>query len=197
MERKKFWWQTRKLSPQEKEELIRNIEQDASYNEIHYHGCSQPVLGALQKNLNIESSVDVFKAAAPFLGGIGGIREVCGAVIGGCMAIGLVYGREKFEEPTGASNDPISTECRRRGRYFAEKFIREFGYLTCRDIEYRVRGIRPPEILLPADPTPADWDIADRKYPNGPEKCGEVCAAAARLAAETILAPTIVLPVPF
>jgi C_GCAxxG_C_C family probable redox protein len=188
---KEFIRHGRKLSPQEKEELVSKIEQDARHNEVNYYGCAQSVLGALQVNLNI-GNVDVFRAACPLSGGVGGMGEVCGAVAGGIIAIGTVYGREQFNEKLNAHNDPAVAESRRRARHFLLNFRNEYGYLTCRDIRYQVRGIPPFAQLLPPDPAPEDWARVDEMYPNH-YKCGEVCARAARLAAETILEPRIVL----
>ena len=93
MTKGRFWWQDRKLDSCEKDELISSIEYDANFNEVHYHGCSQAVLDAMQKNLGI-GNVEVFKSASAMAGGICSMGEVCGAVTGGIMAIGLVYGRE-------------------------------------------------------------------------------------------------------
>ena len=155
----RFWWQDGKLSPQEKEKLLESIEKDASYNEIHYQGCSQAVLGALQKNLGI-GGAEAFKASSGLAGGICSMGEACGAVSGAVMAIGLAYGREGFSEGVNAHHDPVWLECRRRGRYFCEKFRREYGYLTCPGIKYQVRGIYPFQPSK-AEPTPEEWDAMD------------------------------------
>lgn len=177
-----------RLSPKQKEKLLRNIEQDASFNEIHYYGCAQSTMAALQKYLRI-GDLDTFKAASALGGGASGMGEVCGAVVAGIMAIGLVYGREKFDEKANAHHDPVYLECRKRGRYLCEKFRREFGYLTCRDIKYKMRGIYLFEPSK-AEPTAQDWANQDKNH----DKCGEVCGKAARLAAEAIIEPTITLP---
>ena len=191
MTEKRFWWQDEKLSLQEKEKLIKNVEQDASYNEIHYYGCSQSVLGALQKNLGI-GNVDVFKAATALSGGVSSMGQVCGAVTGAIMAIGLVYGREKFDDKINAHDDPVWLMGRTLGRYFCERFRRELGYLTCPDIKYQVRGIYPFEQSR-VNPTPEEWERLHQNH----DKCGDVCATAARLSAEVILEPGIVSPWPF
>ncbi|MFC1917112.1 C-GCAxxG-C-C family protein [Chloroflexota bacterium] len=189
MSRKNLSWKEG-LSPQEKEALVQKIAAEARYNELHYYGCSQSVLGALQKHLGIGSD-GLFKAATPFFGGAT-MGELCGAVSGGMLAIGSVYGREQFQDGVNAHNDPQCAESRRRARFFLHKFRDEYGYLTCRDIRYQVRGIPTFAQLLPPDPTPEDWARADALYPNH-DKCGDVCAKAAKLAAEVILAPQIVL----
>ena len=81
--------EAKNLSNGEKEELLRIIEQEAQDNEVEYWGCSQAVLKALQQHFDLGND-EVFKAASPFAGGIGRLREACGALTGGVMAIGLV-----------------------------------------------------------------------------------------------------------
>ena len=64
-----------KLNEQERSELMRRIEQDARRNEVEYFGCSQAVLGALQRNLALGDG-GAFKAASAFLGFVPAIRLV-------------------------------------------------------------------------------------------------------------------------
>jgi len=189
MAQEKFWWHDG-LSPQEQETLIQKIAAAAHYNELNYFGCSQSVLGALQENLGIGNE-GIFKAATSLSGGAT-ISELCGAVSGGLLAIGTVYGREQFQDGVNSHDDPICAENRRRSRSFLHKFRDEYGYLICRDIRYQTRGIPPFAQLLPPDPTPEDWARYDALYPNH-HKCADVCAKAAELAAEAILAPKVVI----
>ena len=54
--------QAKKLSNEEKEELLRKIEQEAHDNEVEYWGCSQAVLKALERHFNLGNG-EVFKVA--------------------------------------------------------------------------------------------------------------------------------------
>ena len=78
------------------ENLIRKIGDLAHYYELVYHGCSQAVLKALQDSLRIGDNL-TYKAASAFAAGIARMGEICGALIGGIMAISLAYGRDKLD----------------------------------------------------------------------------------------------------
>ncbi len=71
---------------------------------------------------------DLIKAMTPFGGGLGGHGEVCGAVIGGLAAIGLLFGRDK------AGEDDMKMW--KYSREFMKRFEKEIagGTILCRDI---------------------------------------------------------------
>lgn len=88
--------------------------------------CSQSVLSAYGPALGLDEKTCI-KIAAPFGGGIGHVQEVCGAVSGAAMVIGLKHGE--------------GTEQRdRRDRIIelTQEFIKEFkkqkGSVLCRDL---------------------------------------------------------------
>lgn len=56
--------------------------------------CSEAVLYTINKLLGFPYSEDVVKLASGFPVGMGGKGCLCGAVSGGQMALGMVYGRE-------------------------------------------------------------------------------------------------------
>ena len=72
---------------------------------------------------------DLIRALDPFGGGLGGHGEVCGAVIGGLAAIGLLFGRDKVEEGPDMKMWVYSRE-------FLKRFQKEIvgGSFLCRDI---------------------------------------------------------------
>ena len=80
---------------------------------------------AVSQQLGISSEV-IPRIATPFGGGIGGRGEVCGAVVGSIMAIGLKYGREEPSQP----NQQAYT----LAREFCRRFEEETGHLSCRDL---------------------------------------------------------------
>lgn len=63
------------------------------------------------------------KAATPFGGGIGEEREICGALSGALMAIGLRSGRTRPEESRQASY--------RSARALLQSFRERFSTLSC------------------------------------------------------------------
>jgi C_GCAxxG_C_C family probable redox protein len=72
---------------------------------------------------------DLIKALDPFGGGLGGQGEVCGAVIGGLAAIGLLFGRNKVGEEADMKMWKYSRE-------FLKGFQKDIagGGILCRDI---------------------------------------------------------------
>jgi C_GCAxxG_C_C family probable redox protein len=80
---------------------------------------------AVSQQLGIENEI-IPRIATPFGGGIGGRGEVCGAVIGSIMAIGLKHGREEPSQPNQHAYALAGEFCRR--------FEQETGSLSCREL---------------------------------------------------------------
>ncbi len=91
------------------------------------YNCAQSVFGAFAEDLNMPVDV-ALKLSAPFGGGMGRMREVCGACSGMFMAAGLLYGYSTPE--TG----DIKAEHYALIRQLAEQFRKENGSIICRDI---------------------------------------------------------------
>jgi len=86
--------------------------------------CSQAVFSAYATQLGIDDET-VLKLAAPFGGGVARQGEVCGAVTGALMALGLGRGNatlENKEENYSIANDFIS------------RFQEKHGTILCRDL---------------------------------------------------------------
>ena len=79
------------------------------------------------------------RIASGFGGGMGRMREVCGAVSGMFMVLGLLYG---YDDPKA---DVTKKELYTRVQALAEKFKADAGSIICRDI------LKNP----PADPNPS------------------------------------------
>jgi C_GCAxxG_C_C family probable redox protein len=77
------------------------------------------------------------KMAAPFGGGFGRQREVCGAVSGMCMVYGILYG---YEVPNADNQLDVYADVQAMCAQFREKA----GSIVCRDI------LKNP----PSDPAP-------------------------------------------
>jgi C_GCAxxG_C_C family probable redox protein len=125
--------------------------------------CSQSILLTMQELYDMKDLV--LKAATGFGGGVGNMGDMCGALSGGVMAIGLRYGRSRLEQ---------NEEKERTYRYCAEwmrRFTANFGSGRCRDI-LKV-DLRDP------DKRKAYWSV-----PENREKCAvETVGAAARILA--------------
>lgn len=89
--------------------------------------CSESVLLAISELLRVESEL-IPRIATGFGAGIGRKGEVCGALAGGVMGLGLAYGRSV----------PETGEDDRRPYWFsarlAEAFRTRFGGLRCVDL---------------------------------------------------------------
>lgn len=76
---------------------IRKIAEDYYRNGDFY--CSEAVVKTIIDEFQIDVSEDVIKMASGFPVGMGGMGCTCGALTGGVMAIGLVYGRSQGKDP--------------------------------------------------------------------------------------------------
>ena len=78
-------------------ERIRKIAEDYYRNGDFY--CYEAVVKTIIDEFQIDVSEDVIKMASGFPVGMGGMGCTCGALTGGVMAIGLVYGRSQGKDP--------------------------------------------------------------------------------------------------
>lgn len=76
---------------------IRKIAEDY-YRDGDFY-CSEAVVRTIIDEFQIDVSEDVIKMASGFPVGMGGMGCTCGALTGGVMAIGLVYGRSQGKDP--------------------------------------------------------------------------------------------------
>lgn len=102
------------------------------------YNCAQAVLMAFSDMVGLDEKLCA-KLSSSFGGGMGRMREVCGAVSGMLMVAGLLYGYDGPEE------GQIKKEHYTRVQYLAEKFREEAGSIICREI------LKNP----PSDPTPS------------------------------------------
>ena len=72
----------------------------------------------------------LFKAASGLSGGIGEMRDTCGALLGPCLMLGMVYGRGRDElenqEKMNESYIPVAK--------LYKWFEKEYGSTTCKEI---------------------------------------------------------------
>lgn len=102
------------------------------------YNCAQAVILAYADMIGMDKTTCA-KLSSSFGGGMGRMREVCGAVSGMFMVAGLLYGYEGPEE------GPIKQEHYARIQHLAEKFRVEAGSIICREI------LKNP----PSDPVPS------------------------------------------
>ena len=91
------------------------------------YNCAQAVLGAFAEDVGITDS-QAFKISAPFGGGVGRQREICGACSGMLMAFGLLFGYDNAE--TGEKKKELYEQT----RALCDRFAEYNGSIICRDI---------------------------------------------------------------
>lgn len=91
------------------------------------YNCSQSIVLAFEDMLPVDKSL-LSKLSSSFGGGMGRLREVCGAVSGMFMAAGLLYG---YEEP---GDDRLKAEHYARIQELAHRFEEKHGSIVCREL---------------------------------------------------------------
>ncbi len=89
--------------------------------------CTQSVLYSYADELGLSKDLAT-KIATGFGGGMGRKQEVCGAVTGALMVIGLIYGRGTEE---GKEKQEITYS---KVQFFIDSFISEFGTVNCKSL---------------------------------------------------------------
>ena len=102
---------------------LEQLRKDAV--DIFHNGfaCSESVIYSIRKNFELDMSDDAFAMSTGFPWGLGGAGCLCGAVAGGTMCIGYVFGRRKPGEPAG--------ECHKLTNEFADAITAKFGATCC------------------------------------------------------------------
>jgi C_GCAxxG_C_C family probable redox protein len=125
--------------------LLEEIEERAITYSQQYKACSQCTLLALQEVFGLTNDA-VLKASSGFAGGIGRMGSVCGALSGGVMALGLLYGRdeETMKHPDEAVRSQRWEEIEGKLciliKKLRSKFEEEYGTIICDDIEVKLFG---------------------------------------------------------
>jgi hypothetical protein len=104
-------------------QFVEAVRQRAYDYDFKCHGCSQAVV---QCFLDIfeEDNAPLFMAASPFAAGMSMTGNNCGALIGGLMILGVVFGRRSMGEGMEGIIDGI-----RPARRLVKHFQSHFGTL--------------------------------------------------------------------
>ena len=129
------------------------------------YNCAQAVMVAFSDVTGLDEKFSA-KISSSFGGGMGRMREVCGAVSGMLMVAGILYGYD----------DPKATKEKRdlyaQVQAMAGRFREELGSIVCRDL------LKNP----PSDPNPTPR--TEQFYKDRP--CARMVATAARIMDEFI-----------
>ncbi|MBC7231392.1 MAG: C_GCAxxG_C_C family protein [Actinobacteria bacterium] len=161
-----------------KEKLVEEARRLASDYEKRCTGCAQSVVAGLVDALGIEDAGEgVFRAASGMADGIGLTRDgSCGALTGGCMVIGLLFGRERKDHQDMMKPMKSYLMCKE----LLEDFLERYGSSRCNDIQMKLMG-RIYDMYDPAQ-------LKEAFSSDMMEHCSGVVGNAAARAAEIILA---------
>ena len=119
------------------------------------YNCSQSVFASFcdETGLDIETAL---KISSSFGGGMGRLREVCGAVTGMFMVVGLKYG---YADP---NDKALKTEHYKLIQYLAKKFKEDNTFIICRDLlSLNNPNINVSDNYIPSDRTESYYKERD------------------------------------
>jgi C_GCAxxG_C_C family probable redox protein len=106
--------------------MTDRIEQASAYFKQGF-SCAQSVLAAFAPSLGLDTET-ALRVAGAFGGGIAQRGDLCGAVSGALMVLGLRYGRTRPEDQ--AAKDTTY----RQANEFMRRFSERHGTFTCREL---------------------------------------------------------------
>ncbi len=162
------------MADEEREDLAEKAYRLAKEYERTCTGCAQSVVAGLLDALGVDEE-GVFKAASGLADGIGLTREgSCGSLTGGCMVMGLLFGRERVDHRDMMKPMRSYLMCKE----LLEDFVERYGSSRCYDIQMKLMG-RTYDMYDPQE--------LQEAFKSGMlEHCSEVVGQAARRAAEII-----------
>ena len=130
--------------------------------------CAQAVVLAYADELGMDEKT-ACRLASSFGGGIGRLREVCGAVSGMMMVLGLLRGYDDLHDPDAKKAHYQTVQA------LANRFREENGAIVCRELlELRKGEQNDP------NPTPRDAQFFHSR------RCADFVASAARILDEKL-----------
>lgn len=106
----------------------KKVKEDAEsmFREGKYY-CSEAVMASIRDNFQIDVPDEVIAMASGFPVGIGKSKCTCGAVTGGVMALGLLFGRTSGSNP----KDPLSIKTLELANQLQASFKENHKVLCC------------------------------------------------------------------
>ncbi len=106
---------------------IKDRKQRAANYFLSGYNCAQSVLLAYADLFQLDETL-AKRLSAPFGGGMGRMREVCGALSGAFMLVGLKYPADDPEDKAAKTENYTAVQ------RVAEQFRTKFGSIICRDL---------------------------------------------------------------
>lgn len=150
---------------------MNHVEKGHYYHDRGF-GCAQAVLAAFCEDFGLDVET-ALKISTGFGSGMGRMCEVCGALTGGFMVLGLKYGKVNTD---GSKYGPATELTYELTAKLADIFKTKFGTIYCRD-------------LLGLDlSVPENRDIAvERNY--FVERCGNYIQSSIEMVEELLKTP--------
>ena len=105
---------------------MSNVDKAREYF-LKGYNCAQAVFAAWAEEMNL-SEAEALRLSSSFGGGIGGLREICGAANAMFMVVGAIKG---YDMP----DDMDAKQCHyKRVQSMAAQMMQECGTMTCRDL---------------------------------------------------------------
>jgi hypothetical protein len=118
---------------------------------------------------------NIFRAAGALTGGIGGMHDTCGSLLGASMMFGVTMGRSIKDF---GKHKKLGDSTTAAGKLY-KWYEREFGSPTCREITKKFGGGVSYDIRVP-------WQMELAKEAKLMEKCMDLAGKTAAKAAELI-----------
>lgn len=144
-----------------------NRAETAKHNFLSGCNCAQAVFTAFGDLTGLDEAT-AMKIASSFGGGMGRLREVCGAVSGMFMALGLLYGEDHRPE------HEQKVAHYQRVQELAARFKEQHGSIVCRELLASIETAQGNE----PERRTAQY------YTKRP--CSELCACAAKILTQYI-----------
>ena len=101
------------------------------------YNCAQSVFAAFSEEMGMDEKT-ALRLSSAFGGGMGRLREVCGAVSGMFMVLSVLYGYDD------AKDDDAKKLLYSRVQALAEEFKKDYGTIICRDLLQMHKDIAAP-----------------------------------------------------
>lgn len=160
----------------DKKKILDLVEKNAREAQVRDDICARSTMYGLKSYFDFIPE-ELVTATLSLAGGAGASSGSCGAFCSGLLAVGLKYNPTMADE---SANPDLKARGAQKFKQYREAFRKEFGTTLCPEIHKKLFG-RSFNFLS---------DHEEQQFfsiPDHAEKCAEVVAKAARLAAEFLL----------
>ncbi len=158
-----------------KEEIMEMAYEKAKQYEKRCTGCAQTAVAGIFDALGIDNE-DVFKAASGLADGLGLTGDgTCGALTGGAMVIGYLFGRERKDFKD--MYKPMKSYLLAKALH--DRYVEKYGTCRCYDVQESLMG-RTYNLLNPKE-------LEEAMKTGMVEHCSDVVGTVARMTVELIL----------